>query len=177
MSAPSATGVLYADGDYAGIFRRFTILGVDFAALAALWGVVAVLAPDARMPVSEAGFYAGVALSWAYLVPLEAFAGTPGFWLTGTRVVTLEGGRPTLLRMTFRLLLWIFGPINAFVDLFWMAGDAYKQTLRDKFAGTLVVKKTAIPVGRGEIRLNRYQIMGWSFVFYEVTRPPAVPTS
>jgi hypothetical protein len=56
-------------------------------------------------------------------------------------------------------------------DLLWLTGDDYKQTLRDKFAGTVVIRKKAVPAGTGEIRLNRYQMLGYSFVFYEVRKP------
>ena len=165
MPEAPAPGVVYADGDYAGFFRRFAIIGVDLAVLAGLWGLLS------AFEMSRTVFYVGAGLTWAYLTLLETTLGTLGFWLTGTRIVTLEGKRPGVFRMTFRLLLWIFGPINAFVDFFWLAGDAYKQTLRDKFAGTLVVRKAATPVGTGDIRLNRYQFLGFSLVFYEVTKP------
>ena len=175
MVAASPPGVLYADGDYAGFFRRFLILGVDAAVLAGLWAILLflqrVLDPD--VPLSGTLFWVGAGLSWAYLTLLEATVGTLGLRMTGTRVVTLEGKRPTVFRMTFRLLIWIFGPINAFVDFFWLGGDAYKQTLRDKFAGTLVVRKSATPVGTGDIRLNRYQFLVFSLVFYEVSKPAA----
>ena len=167
MAAASPPGVVYADGDYAGFFRRLLIIGIDLAVLGCAWGLLSVFG------MSPSVFYGGAGLSWAYLTLLEARAGTLGFWLTRTRIITLEGKRPSVLRMTFRLLLWIFGPIHAFVDFFWLGGDAYKQTLRDKFAGTLVVRKSATPVGRGDIRLNRYQFLMFSLVFYEVSKPSA----
>jgi hypothetical protein len=62
--------------------------------------------------------------------------------------------------------------MNALVDFYWLTGDDHQQTLRDKFAGTLVVRKDAVPAGEGPIRLNRNHFLGQSFVFYEVLNLP-----
>src|SRR5207249_2120250 len=117
-----------------------------------------------------------IGFCYAYLVFLEASPiGTLGFLLTGVKIVTLKGERPSFLRMTFRLLLWFLGPFNVLVDLWWLTGDDCKQTLRDKCAGTIVIRKTAVPAGHGEITLKRYQLLAHSFVFYEVRKPEAAP--
>jgi uncharacterized RDD family membrane protein YckC len=118
--------------------------------------------------------------AFAYLVLLErSSVGTLGYLLTGVRIVTLKGERPSILRMTYRLLLWVAGPFHPFVDFTWLTGDEFRQTLRDKPAGTVVVRKSAVPAGVGELRLNRYQFQTFSFVFYEVRKPtaPAVTAS
>jgi uncharacterized RDD family membrane protein YckC len=169
-------GPYYDAQDYAGIVRRFLILAIDGFVAAGVFLLLVVidilLHPDAPPRLSRAVFYGGAGFSYAYFVLLEASAlGTLGFLLTGVKIVTLEGKRPSMLRMTPRFLMWILGPINAIFDLYWMTGDEFKQTLRDKFTGTLVVRKHAIPAGSGEIRLNRYQLLGYSLVFYEVDKP------
>jgi uncharacterized RDD family membrane protein YckC len=167
-------GHYFAPQDHAGLFRRFLIITVDLAvaALAAIAIAAIGMAADEGGSLPALSVYAWIAFCYAYFVFLEASdIGTLGFRVTGVRIVTLKGERPSLLRMTFRLLIWVLGPINVLVDLFWLTGDENKQTLRDKFAGTLVVRKRAHPLGTGEIRLNRYQFLGNSFVFYEVTRP------
>ena len=171
-------GQFYERKDYAGLFRRLVIIAVDLGVLAGLYLAVSALDGAIRRDdgpfLSPAAFYSWLALVYTYLVVLEASPiGTLGFLLTGVRIVTLDGRRPSILRMTFRLLFWILGPINALVDLFWLTGDAYRQTLRDKFSGTLIIRKGAVPAGTGAIRLNRYQFLGYSFVFYEVDQTPS----
>jgi uncharacterized RDD family membrane protein YckC len=165
-------GPYYAPADYAGLFRRFAILFVDgFVAFIAL-GIIGVALNDpGDRSITPAQLSSFAVFCWLYFVVLETYAGTLGFLVTRVRIVTLKGERPGLFRMTFRFLIWILGPINALVDFIWLTGDDYKQTLRDKIAGTLVIRKDAVPAGTGEIRLNRYQLLGHSFVFYEVKKP------
>jgi uncharacterized RDD family membrane protein YckC len=168
-SGPPEIGHYYAAGDYAGLLRRFVIIAVDSCVIAAAGGLFLFL--QAERQFTETVFYSWIAFTYVYLVLLEASAvGTLGFLLTGVKIVTLKGERPSVLRMTFRLLLWTLGPINACLDLYWLTGDDYKQTLRDKFASTYVIRRNAIPAGSGEIRLNRFLFLGYNFVFYEVRR-------
>jgi uncharacterized RDD family membrane protein YckC len=122
--------------DHAGLFRRFLVIVVDLA-VAALAAIA--IAADGEGSLPPLCVYAWLALCYAYFVLLEASSlGTLGFLVTGVRIVTLKGERPSVLRMTFRLLIWVLGPINVLVDLFRLTGDEYKQTLRDNFAGTRV---------------------------------------
>jgi hypothetical protein len=75
--------------------------------------------------------------------------------------------------MTFRLFLWLFGPFNGFYDLLWMAGDECRQSLRDKVSGTYVIKKNAVALGMGPIRLVNLFCFGLNLACLEVKRPPA----
>ncbi|HVE39275.1 MAG TPA: RDD family protein [Planctomycetota bacterium] len=162
-------GPYYAPDDYAGIFRRVVILVVDGLALG-LSGLVALALSE--LLHTRAFVLGWLVFAYVYLAFLEATPiGTLGFLVTGVKVVTLKGERPSLLRMTFRLLLWILGPINFLIDLYWMTGDDFRQTLRDKCAGTLVIRKAAVPAGQGEITLKRYTLLSYCFVFYEIRRP------
>ena len=54
------------------------------------------------------------------------------------------------------------------MDSMWVAGDAHRQALRDKFAGTYVVKRNAAPAGAGKIIFQRYEILVYNFIFREV---------
>jgi uncharacterized RDD family membrane protein YckC len=99
---------------------------------------------------------------------------TLGFWLTGVRIVNHKGQRPSVFRMTFRLMLWILGPINPIIDFLWLGGDDHRQTLRDKFAGTYVIKRDATPVGQGIRRAAYYSLMGATLIFREI-RPVKKP--
>jgi len=64
-----------------------------------------------------------------------------------------------------------FGPFNMLLDLFWIPGDTHRQALRDKFAQTYVVKRTAQIEGKGKMTHNYYDILGWSLFFSEVEVP------
>lgn len=76
--------------------------------------------------------------------------------------------------MTWRFVLLIFGPFYLLVDLFWLSGDENKQTLRDKFAKTYVVRANAKPIGSGLIKFVNYYFWGMAFIFAEVKKegPP-----
>lgn len=169
-------GYFYEPSDYAGIFRRALVIVIDLAALVgsfiAVSAIDAAVHRDETRALSSTAVYSWLIVAYLYLVILEASSiGTLGFMVAGVKIVTLDGRRPSFIRMTFRLFFWILGPINALVDLFWLTGDEFKQTLRDKFSGTLVIRKNAKPAGSGAIRLNRYQFLGYSFVFFEVDKP------
>ena len=165
-------GVLFAPQDHAGLFRRFFIVAVDGSVVLGAAVALAFLHdafPDQIWADPDVLTWTWIALVWGYLVPVEAWVGTVGFLLAGVRISTLTGGRPSLGTMTFRLLLWIFGPLNALVDFIYLGGDPYKQTLRDKLAGTLVVRRGASPVGRGRVRLKRITLLGFvSLAAWEV---------
>ena len=71
---------------------------------------------------------------------------TPGFWIFGIKIVDLQGRKPSLLKMIFRCLL--LAPFNLFTDLMWLTSEKSRQTLRDKVAGTYVIKRSATPLGK-----------------------------
>jgi len=166
------TGVFFAKDDYAGIIRRIFILVIDLIAI--LVGYVVLAVPYAIFfEVIDGPFvllYFGFV--WAYSTVLKASPiRTVGFRLTGTRILNLRGERPSILQMTFRLLLWVMGPINLVYDLFWAGTDEDRQTLRDRFAGTCVVKNNAEPIGTGDIHLCYYTAMAMSLMYPAVIRP------
>ena len=70
--------------------------------------------------------------------------------------------------LTFRLMFGVLGPLNWMVDLLWLSGDPHRQALRDKLAGTYVVRKTAEPAGTGKIVRRYYEFFGYNFIFREV---------
>lgn len=172
-----ADGAYFERGDCAGFFRRLLILLIDGTVMAG--AAAAVAAGHALLfPESDHDSVVGAALwviGFAYLAVLESFSATLGYLLAGVRIVTLEGKRPSILRMTLRLLLWVMGPIHPVIDFLWLGGDDQRQTLRDKLVGTRVVRRKAEPAAEGPIRLKWYTLLGQSFVFFEVERPPADP--
>ena len=110
--------------------------------------------------------------SWLYLAVLKPSpVRTVGFRLANLKIVNLRGQRPSVLRMTFRLMLWMFGPFNLLFDLMWMGPDADHQSLRDCFSGTCVVRNDALPLGEGPVHLVRYTAMGMAMAYPRVVRP------
>lgn len=171
-------GVYYANADYAGLFRRVLALVAD-AGVIILAGVMMEAArsylapPDSPYHLLKATWMAWLGFSYLYLVVIKpSRLRSLGYWLTGTRVVTLRGQRPSIVRMTFRLLLWLFGPFNLVYDLLWMGIDDDRQSLRDAFSGTYVVKADARPVGQGQVHLIRYFALGFALMYPKVVRKP-----
>ena len=74
--------------------------------------------------------------------------------------------------MTYRMLLWVFGPIHFLVDLVWVGNDDDSQTLRDRLAGTYVIRSKAQPLGKGKIALVTYNVLTLALTFSKVVRPP-----
>ena len=78
--------------------------------------------------------------------------------------------RSKLTAMTFRLLIWVFGPFNFILDMLWLGADSEQQTLRDCYAGTYVVRANARPVGVGAVHLTRYFGAGLALSYPRVVR-------
>ncbi len=140
-------------------------------AIAMLW--YGIIRPGEE-PLGEA------TLSWfAFLyLYLAVLKGTPvrtiGFRVAGVKIVDFRGQQPSMLRMTLRFLLWIVGPINLVIDWLWLSSDPHKQCLRDKFAGTYVVRAKAEPPGASPRKARYYNVFGLMFVFLEIQpREPA----
>lgn len=169
-------GVYFALDDYVGIIRRIVILLVDLAVLFIMYLLfAALLIPIAGAHSGSVGLlYVGTA--WAYLTVLKSSRlRTVGYRLMGARIINLRGRRPSAFRMTFRVLLWLFGPFNM-IDLIWSNVDKERQTLRDRFAGTCVVNNQAQPIGTGEIKFKYSYAFGLSLVYSQVTRSERLDT-
>jgi uncharacterized RDD family membrane protein YckC len=156
------SGVYFAPADYIGFGPRLVILAVDSVVLlvtlmllTAIW-FIGFGGGDAML------FYVFCLVTWLYLVPLKRSRfRTLGYRLTGSRLVTLQGNRPSLFAITMRLGFWGFGPSNLFFDMVWCGIDHEQQTLRDRFTGLCVVRNAAQPVGRAPIHLAYYTAMGY----------------
>jgi uncharacterized RDD family membrane protein YckC len=174
MAPSPQIGVYYRPRDYAGFGQRLAILLID---------AVVVLGPVAfpAIIIHEAAYEADVGvglkplfLIWClaatgYLTVLEAsMIGTVGFMLIGTRIVTLRGERPSTLRMAARLVICLVSPFTLPYDLIWLAGDERRQSLRDKVAGTYVIRKAAEPAGHGPIRSATLMFLGTNLNYWEV---------
>jgi len=170
---PFGNGVVFAGRDYAGVPTRVAVVIVDAAVIWPLGIVLAVLMPLlwVRYPSDGEVSLTWLVLVYLYLVPLKISpVRTVGYRLTGVKILTLKGVRPSIIRMTFRLLLWWSSAINWLSDLLWMGGDDCRQTLRDKICGTYVVRKNAFPRDSGPIRLVYYFCFSLMLTCLEVRR-------
>ena len=165
-------GVYYARRDYAGFVRRMVIIMVDLLVILVVGFVIQmtwdVVRPEETSPITSILW---LGLTYLYLTILRGTRlRTLGCILTGVRIINLKGERPSFFWMNLRLTLWIFGPINPIVDLLWFWGDDNRQTLRDRLAGTYVIRRKAVPIGGGPIRLTTLFILGYTIVYPEVIR-------
>ena len=168
-------GVTYRPSDYAGLLRRLLILAVDTAVLSAVGFFVLFVWFLFQPAISEppVWFYVvWLALILLYLIFVErTTVGTLGHIVAGTRIVNLQGKRPSIVSMAVRfswLALGPLAPLVLLIALLWLTGERHKQTLYDKLAGTYVVKKGAVPAGSGRQRVMIYDLLGFSLSMREV---------
>ncbi len=167
-------GVYFDANDYIGFSPRLVILAVDTIVLQVIAWILAFIW------INIAGDYNGVFVamllfaSWLYVVPLKRSKfRTIGYRITGAKLVTLQGTRPSLTMMTFRSLLWMFGPCNVVLDLIWCGIDDDRQTMRDRFSNMCLVKNDADPIGNGEVHLAYFNAFSYSLAFPHVVHPKA----
>lgn len=177
-------GVLFRREDCAGIFRRLLATFVDGGLL-----VVFVVGWWAACRFTLMGI-GGAVVGWLWFASVSLAAilyfavlkrsdvGTLGYRLAGIRVVGLDGSPPGFWAMFLRFgvgSLWLFtGSLLLVLDLLWLGGDDQRQSLRDKLAGTLVVRRNAIPIAAGCQTVSLNFFIGWSLLFREV-RPSSLP--
>jgi len=170
-------GVVYANDSYAGVMRRIAVDLVDatvaVAASAALTALCLYVFPQYSTERQVAVLGAWVGVWFLYFTVLKrSTIRTAGYRLGDVRIVNLKGERPSLFALSVRLLFAVAGPFNILIDLLWIGNDARRQALRDKFAGTYVIRRGAEPTARGPIRYEYYTILGNNFIFAEVRPQP-----
>ena len=173
-------GVLFARSDCAGISRRIFAGVVDLAVVllfgAFWWPVCFLTVPDPGIATSlwVGSVFIAASLYFAGLKRTELC--TVGYRLAGIRVVGLDGEPPRLWPMFVRFafcVVWLLTGSTLFlVDLFWIGGDEQRQTIRDKLAGTVVIRRAAKPVARGRQAVRFYTFVGLSLFCREVKAEP-----
>lgn len=157
-------GVYYAAGDYIGLWSRVLILIVDGCFLMfglVVLGIVSFLTLPSIFTLLALGFV------WWYEVPLKrSRIRTPGYWLTGCKIVNLQGERPSLLMLTIRALM----PFHILLDLLLSGIDDDRQSLRDRYSKTCLVQVNAEPIGSGPVQLSRYFAGGLALFYPYVVR-------
>jgi uncharacterized RDD family membrane protein YckC len=175
-------GVIFRREDCAGVGRRLLASFVDGLVLlvfAIQWRFVCwfvVLDRELSLYLWLGSF--GIALT-AYLGLLKRSPlRTLGYRLAGIEIVGIDGNRagllPMLLRSTAGALWVLSGSMMYFLDLAFIRYDEQRRTLRDKLAGTIVIRAGSVPVGSGTQTLGLHFFLGWTVYFREVKpRPPA----
>ncbi len=196
MSISQAGPAVYRREDYVGAFRHLVILAVDFLVILLLVFPLSLL-PAVFLHSLSAEFdsyyiIVPLVLVWLYLAVLKpSRIRSPGYWVTGARIVTINGGKPSPFCMTLRLastLLWLFAaPISFFfIDILWTTVDDERQMLRDLFSGTRLIRINAKPIARGRIVYSFYTAFGLTLLYLSVRKlssadldPPAdgIPSS
>lgn len=180
----SENGIYYNRSDYASLPIRFLVVGVDLVVLVTIAYFISWLwaeTPDfdtiaengwlSAAVVSPAFFWVVTGIAYFYLtIAKTSSLKTLGYRIFNVEIVDLHGNRPTLYKMSWRFVLLVFGPFNLLIDFFWLGGDEDRQTLRDKFASTYVVKTRANPAGGGPIIFENYYLFGLSLIFQKVKR-------
>ena len=114
------TGLYYAKGDYIGPGKRLLIWIIDLCVLGmALW--IANVLWYSLPPTDSTDLPLScrlVLFTYAYLTAVKASKlRTVGYRAVGAKVLTLKGERPSIWRMTFRLVLLLIVPMKLLGDL------------------------------------------------------------
>jgi uncharacterized RDD family membrane protein YckC len=174
----SSQGVFFATQNYIGLWRRVLMSTVDIVVVLVGSVLVSVI-PVALLSADRAPAAFLVILgitAFTYLVVLKRSGiRTLGYRLFGARIVSLSGETPSLLQMTERMLFAFFGPFYYLIDLLWLSGNDDRQSIRNKWAATYVVRHDAKPKGTGTIvAVYYYGLLGVNVVFWEVRRPSSL---
>ncbi len=171
-------GVYYPLEDYAGMGQRVAVMLIDSIVLVMIgvvqWILILSIVSNINpgFDPSDIFFLVWLSTAWVYLTVLKrSRTRTVAYRILGLRIVTTKGERPSLLTMTLRELLWIIGPFNLLLDLFWIGADTEQQSIRDCYLGTYVVRNTAEPIGEAPIHLTRYCGGGLALMYPRVVRP------
>ncbi|HCO26192.1 MAG: hypothetical protein CME31_04545 [Gimesia sp.] len=168
-------GVYFSPEDYIGFRRRLVIWLVDLIVVCMLGALIKFVSVDLTDDQDMTPDFVWQFCAWAYLTVLRSSpVRTVGYWVTGARIVTLQGTRPSVFRMTYRLLLNLYSPFNILFDMLWISVDQDHQSLTDRFAGTCVVRKNSQPAGRSEIHLAYYTALFFIYFYPCVVRPREV---
>ncbi len=165
-------GVYYDPGDYIGLGPRILILIVDaFVLIVIVWLIAFAWVNIVGEYNRIFGAITTLAI-WLYSVPLKrSTLRTIGYRMTGAKLVTLSGERPSLFMLTFRSLLWLLGPFNLLFDLIWCGIDEDRQTMRDRYTKMCLVRSCANPIGTGEVHLAYFNAFGYTLMYPHVVHP------
>jgi len=170
--ATKKKGVFYKAQDYANLWKRSLSWLIDLTVLLLLAGALCYcsfyLIEEEELAL-KISFFGSVFVSYVYLAILKSSEiRTLGFRISDIKIVNLYGDKPSWATMLVRFLLLSVGPFELIVDILWLTGEPTKQTLRDKYMGTYVIKNHSKPCGTGFLRNVSLDFLGWHLIFREV---------
>ncbi len=165
------TGVLFKSSDYASLFTRTAIIVIDLVILIILF-VAGYYVDDFLYQ----GYYIDSFVVTPYISPFFALLyltvlktskiGTLGQKITKTKILHINGKKPNILIMVYRLFFWGLGPLNFIADFAWVTLNKEKRTVRDSLSNTIIVKRNAEPVSTNvEIKNVRAFFFGLNFLY------------
>ena len=167
----ATTGVYFRLEDYASFWVRAIVDVIDFFILGAFCAGLAIvmlmILPPDRSTVDLILLASSAAGNLYFVVLKHSRLRTLGYRVGRVRIVGLDGNPPSYNSLVWRWLFGLLGPLN-WLDSIWLCNDKHRQALRDKFAGTYVVKADARPAGKGKIVFRLYEISLYNFMFREV---------
>lgn len=173
-AAASAAPAAVATGVYAGFWKRFAAVILDYIVLIALAAVVggiagfiygASLSSADQRSAEVLGNIVGLLVWWLYYALMESSSkrATLGKMALGIKVVDQQGGRISFGRATGRHFAKILSSLILMVGYLMAGFTARKQALHDMVAGCLVVNRSApeeqIRQGVTEARMPAWAIM------------------
>jgi uncharacterized RDD family membrane protein YckC len=139
---------------FAGLWPRFLALFIDFLLFCAVFFPVTRIVKGTWIMSADDHYWsygllitdplciAFLFVMFFYFVILEGIAGTTfGKWITGLRVVTLDGGKPGLIKGFIRNILRIVDglPTLNLLGVFLIQTSDEKARFGDRAAGTRVI--------------------------------------
>ena len=176
LPTDSRTGVYFDRRDYATLSHRL-LAGVIDGCLVGTTGLMALVVASlasslgARSAILALGL-AHLAFVFLYFtIVLRSRFRTAGLRIAGLKVVSVDGGRPSVWSLGSRLIV-MAAPGILLADLWWMLSTAERQTLRDRLAGCYVVRADAAPLGRGVLMWEYLDGFGLALLLRSVRTVP-----
>lgn len=165
-------GFVYYPQDYASFSRRIGIIAIDCATIVLLTILLSYV--FAKLGIESDSYWV---LGCYFLLPtfyMTVVKSSPvrtlGYRAAGVKIVTYQGTKPGFSIMLLRFLVSLVGPFQLPLDILWIFNDPNKQSLRDKLAGTYIIKQNARQLGQGDVKTRYYFILGFCLIFKEVDR-------
>jgi uncharacterized RDD family membrane protein YckC len=152
--------------DYAAIWRRFLVDVIDLLTVGLI--CVVLTAGLGGVVPNNLLLWCWITMFFCYFVLLKKSFSTLGYRVAGVRIVGLNGQSPSVWNLTVRTTFMFLGPLNYLVDLVWLSRDPHRQAIRDKVAGTYVVRRKAVPIGAGKVMRHQYSMLGCNFLCSEI---------
>jgi len=172
----SNSGVIYSDNAYVGLWVRILAILIDSFSLLIIGLAIYIIWTLFQLPEKYFLIFV-IILSFIYLTVVKSSkTGTFAYILLKLKVVDLNGNQPSLFKMITRFALLVTGPLNIIIDMIWLTSEQTKQTLRDKIAGTYVIKQDSLPIELGIIKYKHLDVMGYALSIKEVQRLNNNPT-